>query len=275
MTRVIVITANRLDEFVISQAISVELPDAAVEIHNRAHGAMSALLARRADMAIVDPQMPDQDGLDYIPQILTGKLAARLVIVSRRSDERTLAVLSQLKCSTWVDARSAGIDELRRAIRNLNNSCSLGDPSLMAALRSMPRPTTCQLLSPLQELMLSVFGAGLDNSEAGLLLGMLEDTARTHRARIMKKLGLHHRGELIGYAHSRGYVRVTPERILHPGFEEALRLVASGDRKIRALQAGTMPALNLKGRKFASKGNWFPSPGKNSSSADVPVSVPA
>ena len=44
----------------------------------------------------------------------------------------------------------------------------------------------------------------------------------------MGKLGLRSRSELIRYAHSRGYVRTTPGRILHPGFESALNAAGQG-----------------------------------------------
>jgi len=44
----------------------------------------------------------------------------------------------------------------------------------------------------------------------------------THRKSIMGKRGIHQKGELVRHAVQMGYVHMTPERVIHPGFERRL-----------------------------------------------------
>jgi hypothetical protein len=60
------------------------------------------------------------------------------------------------------------------------------------------------------------------NAQVAERLGCSPETVRTHRAHIMHKLDLHHKGELMRYAIGQSYVRFTSTGILHPGFKYRL-----------------------------------------------------
>jgi hypothetical protein len=67
-----------------------------------------------------------------------------------------------------------------------------------------------------------VLGEGSDNDKIAERLFCSAETVRTHRAHIMHKLNLHHKGELMRYAMSQSYVRFPSMGILHPGFKNRL-----------------------------------------------------
>jgi len=52
-------------------------------------------------------------------------------------------------------------------------------------------------LTEREQVVLSVVGDGSDDDQAAARLGMAPNTVATHRKAIMRKLGLHHKGELI------------------------------------------------------------------------------
>jgi hypothetical protein len=73
---------------------------------------------------------------------------------------------------------------------------------------------------------LSVIGDGSYNKQAAERLGMSKETVKTHRKRIMAKLGLHTQGQLMLYALRNGYVLVTPTGVMYPGFQRTLQEIA-------------------------------------------------
>lgn len=205
-------------------AIMTEIfPDSTGSIHWGVVPGMTALRSQQTDFAVVDADTVDLDGLDYIPRIFSESLARWVLIVSHRRDERALQVLRKLRYDAWIDANAASLQELRFAFRELESGRRYTSPSIVAAWLSLPRPFTNSMLTCHEELLLSMLGSGIDNEEAADRLGISSETIRTHRCRVMRKLNLHHKGELIQFAVSHGYVRIAHSGILHPGFQSALR----------------------------------------------------
>ncbi len=62
---------------------------------------------------------------------------------------------------------------------------------------------------------------------------MSHETVKTHRKRIMAKLGLHQQGELMLYALRHGYVLVTDTGVLYPGFQRQLERIRGAEVAVR------------------------------------------
>ncbi len=80
-------------------------------------------------------------------------------------------------------------------------------------------------------------------------------TVKTHRKRIMIKLGLHTPGKLMLYALRRGYVLLTPTGVLYPGFQRELPRIAGRNETAVAVPTNRMepePAGFQRPRLFAS-----------------------
>lgn len=192
-----------------------------VALHKRARGILKLLRAAPVALALVAVNTVDLDGLDYIPDIVGSQLAERTVIFSERTDPRTLSLLRPLQWNGLIDGGNADIAELRYALEGVAQGRRYVSPSISRQLSNAPYSFR-SILSSQEELVLSVLGEGVDDIDAGRRLRLSPRTVHNHRSRIMAKLGLHHRGELIRHAVTHYYVRYTTEDTLHPGFERAL-----------------------------------------------------
>lgn len=169
--------------------------------------------------AIFHVETDDIDGLDYISALNSVKTSCKVVIASNRYDERLVNSINRLNYSAWIDLLDINVKELRAALGQVGRGLKFLSPSLRREIAALDRPLSSSVLSDREQLVLSVIGAGLDNVEASVLLGVEPDTVRSHRANIMSKLSVHHKGKLVSFALSRGYVRFIGNRCVRPGFE--------------------------------------------------------
>jgi DNA-binding CsgD family transcriptional regulator len=102
-----------------------------------------------------------------------------------------------------------------------------------------PKNITLDALTDKEQVVLSVIGDGSDDGEASERLGLSAQTVGTHRKAIMRKLSLHHKGQLMLHALQQGFVRVTPTGVYYPGFQR--RIQRSGGSEEEA--AGTALAV--------------------------------
>ncbi len=84
-------------------------------------------------------------------------------------------------------------------------------------------PPLSALLTVSELQVFAVIGDGTDDGQTAERLGLSATTIHTYRQRIMRKLGLQTRAELIKEALRRGIVRLGEDRVLRPGFDEALQ----------------------------------------------------
>ncbi len=217
----LVIASDRIAASALMQAVRVAWPDADwTAVHDAAAGVAEVDRAS-PDLVVADAHTEDRDGLDYIPELMAGARRPKLIVVTYRRDERTLRLIRQLPPDGWIDGDSDGIDGLKRALARLEFGRRYVSPAIEDAWERLRGSATSLRLSQREELMLCLIGSGLDNEEAGRRAGISSETVRTHRAQIMRKLGVHRQVDLMVYAMSRGYIRPTADGFLFPGFEDA------------------------------------------------------
>jgi DNA-binding NarL/FixJ family response regulator len=108
-------------------------------------------------------------------------------------------------------------------------------PSLLARIRehfAAAFPVS-RVLTPLEVMVLSVLGAGLDDESAAERLGMRPSSVHSVRRQLHHKLGLQHRGDLMRFALEYGFVRFTETGVTHPGLgilRDACRPRSRGNR---------------------------------------------
>ena len=101
------------------------------------------------------------------------------------------------------------------------------------------RNVTLDALTDKEQVVLSVIGDGSDDAQASERLGLSSQTVGTHRKAIMRKLGLHHKGQLMLHALQQGFVRVTPTGVYYPGFQRRIQ------RSCGAEEEGAREALAI------------------------------
>ncbi len=176
--------------------------------------AAAAAAAHRADVVLMDVQMPGSDGIAGTEAVLRARPQCRVLVLTMFDlDEYVFGALRAGASGFLLKTTPPG--ELAEAIR----ACAAGEhlfaPTvtrrLVEAYVSRPPRTGAvpQQLRPLTERELDVLRAmarGLSNAEIAGALFLGETTVKTHVTRILAKLGLRDRVQAVVLAYECGLV---------------------------------------------------------------------
>jgi DNA-binding NarL/FixJ family response regulator len=171
--------------------------------------ALAEALAHQPDLAILDVAMPRLTGLQATREIKALAPGVDVLILSMHDDERYLFEALKAGASGYVLKQKADqdlVDAVRAVGRGesfLTNS-ALGSlvREWMADASSGPR----EPLSPREQEVLKLIAEAHTNREISDLLGLSAKTVESHRASILRKLGMRDRVELVRYAIRRGLI---------------------------------------------------------------------
>ena len=163
---------------------------------------------------VLDLMMPGLGGLDVTLQIAKQSPKTRVVILSMHSSEAYLLEALRNGASAYV-IKGAAAPELVQAVREAAaNRRYLSPPfsneSIEAYLQKAQNAggDLYETLTPREREILHLAVEGLTSTEMAARLRISHRTAETHRANVLRKLGLHGQTELIHYAIQRGIVRL-------------------------------------------------------------------
>ncbi len=171
----------------------------------------------RPDVVLMDIRMPRMNGLDATRAILAmpGLAHPRIIMLTTfDADEYVFSAL-QAGASGFL-LKDASAEDLVAAVRIVAGGDALLSPSITSRLiadyvsRPAPQKTTA-LLSPLTERELDVMklvAAGKSNAEIAGRLFLSEQTVKTHVSRVLAKLGLRDRTQIVIAAYESGLVSV-------------------------------------------------------------------
>ena len=166
----------------------------------------------KPDVVVMDISMPVKDGLQATAEIGASGTGTRVLVLTMHAEEQYLLKVLEAGGSGYVLKRSADT-ELMEAIRAVHRGEAYLYPSatrlLLQAYRTGDRPQAPAggKLSEREEEVLRLTAEGYSNSEIGKQLYLSPKTVDTYRQRIMEKLGLHHRAELVRYALDTGLLQ--------------------------------------------------------------------
>jgi DNA-binding NarL/FixJ family response regulator len=167
----------------------------------------------RPDVVVMDLSMPGMGGLEAVRQIAALGTTARVLVLTMHGEEEHLLPVLEAGGSGYVNKRSAD-EELIEAIKTVASGDVFLYPSgaklLLRGLKQKAEPGEDDPLSKLTEREREVLGftvEGFSSSEIGKKLFISPKTVDTYRARIMEKLDLHHRSELVKFALRRGLLK--------------------------------------------------------------------
>jgi two-component system invasion response regulator UvrY len=218
--RLTIVKWDRLTAAGIRDHAAVVYPQARFMLCHAGADALAALRRDEPDFALVGLTLPDMDGLDLLASIVQEKLARRVLVISGRRDERTLQVLRQVRVHGYFDSEVEPLETLPAAIRKVGEGGRFFSGAPQQALHGFAPLSQCLSMTELQ--VFAVIGDGTDNEVAAERLGLAPDTVKTHRQRIMRKLDVQTRADLVRTAMQLGVVRLTPTRILYPGLDQRL-----------------------------------------------------
>lgn len=219
-SRIVVAKWDGLYAEALRAACAQAFPDASVTICRRGEEALQALRAQAADLVLTGLTFVDLDGIDVLAQIGRERLAARVLVVSGRKDERSMHALRAARFDGFFDPFTESIETLVAALRQVAAGRGYISPSLRRQLTGRAPEMLGLRLTPGELQVFCVIGDGSDDAEAAQRLGLTASTVRTYRRNIMHKLDVPSSAKLVREAVRLGVVRITPEgAIIRPGFE--------------------------------------------------------
>ena len=180
--------------------------------------ALDALPGRDVDVVLMDIRMPRLDGIEATRRIVArGETPKVLVLTTFDLDEYVYAALRAGAAGFLL--KDAGPAELLAAIRAVHTGDAVVAPGptrrlldrFLPVLEAPAGPTGVERLDVLTERereVLEAVGRGLNNSEIAAAFFVAEATVKTHIGRILAKLGLRDRVQMVVLAYETGLVRV-------------------------------------------------------------------
>jgi DNA-binding NarL/FixJ family response regulator len=163
--------------------------------------------ALKPDVILLDVVMPDQSGLDVLPQLLHERPEAKVLVLSMQDDPQYVRQAFAAGASGYV-LKEAADTEVVAAIREVARGGRYVHPELGARLVSAETEAARRAeedpLSDREREVLRLLALGHTNQEIAKQLYISVRTAETHRAHIMQKLRLQSRAELVRYALDQG-----------------------------------------------------------------------
>jgi DNA-binding NarL/FixJ family response regulator len=171
--------------------------------------AVHQALATRPDLCVLDVGMPRLTGLQAAWEIRRQIPHAKVLMLSMHDDERYLFEALKAGASGYVLKREAGTD-LVSAIRAVRR----GEAFLTtAAERSIIRQWMVEgaqgptiPLTPREEEVVKLIAEAHTNAQIAETLHVSEKTVESHRANVLRKLGMRDRVQLVRYAIRRGLI---------------------------------------------------------------------
>lgn len=175
-----------------------------------------ALAARLVpDVILMDIRMPGGDGLEATRSILSAAPpSVRVIILTTfELDEYVLEAI-RAGASGFLVKDTEPV-ELIRAVRAVHDGDALLSPSVTRTVlqhlarhpRETPPTAGVEQLTEREREVLALVGQGLNNAEIAARLYITPLTAKTHVSRVMTKLLLRDRAQLVVLAYESGLVR--------------------------------------------------------------------
>jgi two-component system response regulator NreC len=166
----------------------------------------------KPDVIVMDLSMPGMGGLEAT-RLLTSELQCRVLVLTMHSEEEYLLPVLEAGGSGYVKKTSAD-EDLTNAIRTVARDEVFLYPSAAKLLLQGFRvkgdddqPDPLAKLTEREREVLEKTAEGFSSSEIGEKLFISPKTVDTYRSRIMEKLQLHHRSELVRFALNTGLLK--------------------------------------------------------------------
>ena len=162
------------------------------------------------DVVIMDIAMPGMDGLEATRRIKKKHPKMKVLVLTQHDNKEYILSVIKAGASGYVPKRALG-SELVSAIRAVQEGDSFLYPSAAAALiedylqQTKDEDPYDQLTAREREIF-KLIAEGHTSREIADMLFLSPRTVQGHRLKIMEKLNLHNRTELIKYAMRKGLV---------------------------------------------------------------------
>jgi DNA-binding NarL/FixJ family response regulator len=165
------------------------------------------------DVVVMDVSMPNMGGAEATEHLKRERPGVKVLALTVYEDRSYLRQMLDAGASGYVLKRAA-TDELVRAIRTVAAGDSYVDPTLVGSLVSIYfNQGTAEGRAPTGELseresqVLRLIAWGYSNKEIGWKLNISTKTVDTYKLRLMEKLNLRSRTDIVRYALRQGLLQ--------------------------------------------------------------------
>ena len=174
------------------------------EIVGEAGDAASALelvKGTHPDLVLLDLQLPGENGLRLLPEVLGLELPPRVLVLTSFLEEDYLREALRLGASGFLPKHS-GPERLADGLRAVMRGEVPLDPDAVRLLAE-PRNDPLESLTPREREVLASLAQGMSNKRIATSLGVAEKTVKVHVSNVLAKLNVKDRVQAALYAKER------------------------------------------------------------------------
>ena len=167
------------------------------------------------DVVVMDLSMPGSGGLEATRRIAALELSTRVLVLTMHGEEEYLVPVLEAGASGYLN-KTVADRSLIEAIRVVARGEVFLPPQatrlLLKEYKAMGAgegSDALHQLSAREQEVMALTAEGFSSKEIGEKLFISPKTVDTYRSRIMEKLGLHHRSELVRFALRSGLLKET------------------------------------------------------------------
>ncbi len=171
--------------------------------------AVELALRVRPDICVLDVAMPRMTGLQATVEIRAHAPEISVLVLSMHDDERYLYEALQAGAAGYVlkrEADTALVAAVRAVARGEPFMTNAAERSLVREWMQDDSSGPVEPLTLREREVLKLIAEAFTNKEIGETLHLAEKTVESHRANLLRKLGMRDRVELVRYAIRRGLI---------------------------------------------------------------------
>ena len=171
--------------------------------------AVALALRERPDICVLDVAMPRMTGLQATVEIRLHAPEISVLVLSMHDDERYLYEALQAGAAGYVLKREADtvlVEAVRAVARGEPFMTNAAERSLVREWMQDDSSGPVEPLTLREREVLKLIAEAHTNREIGEILHLAEKTVESHRANLLRKLGMRDRVELVRYAIRRGLI---------------------------------------------------------------------
>lgn len=215
MTRLLIVDDQALVRVGLRKIMESEPETVVVGEAIDGHDAVVQARSLRPDVVLMDIRMPVLDGIEATRRIVQARSATRILILTTFGLDSYVYDALRAGASGFM-LKDSPADEIAAAVRIVAQGDALLAPSVARSVieefarrparRGPAVPPAVSALTPREREVLDLLVQGLSNPEICSKLVISDATAKTHVARILQKLNVRDRVQVVIYAYESGLV---------------------------------------------------------------------
>jgi two-component system, NarL family, response regulator NreC len=207
--RIVVVDDHAVDRSGLKLLLAAEADLEVVGEAGTAREAVFEVRAQKPDVVLLDVVVPGESGIEDVPRLIHEAPDAKVLVLSMQDDPNYVREAFAAGASGYI-LKEAADAEVVDAIRHVADGGRYVHPVLVARMvaadADAKQAAEADPLSDREREVLKLLALGHTNQEIAKQLYISVRTAETHRAHIMRKLGLETRAELVRHAVEHGLI---------------------------------------------------------------------